>query len=98
MIQINIPMPKNCLECPFRSKNEIGRCIASVKPGLIIFYGLNPDDKDAFVEWEDFQKNMAEKRDPRCPLIEIKEPEHFKFEIPQKCKNCKSMFSDGPNC
>lgn len=42
-------------------------------------------------------RNSVDKRSEYCPMKEVPEEEHFKFEIPEKCGECKSMAPYGKN-
>lgn len=68
MIQIDMPLPENCLNCPFRDEVS-SNCLASDDPGFCVFVGLQ---KEELIEWEDWKQKASSGRDPRCPLMEVK--------------------------
>ena len=82
MIQIDMDMPKTCVKCPIL---DYDYKICPLIPHVPAMQKTVSQALD------------TDNRSEHCPLQEIPEKEHFKFKIPKKCKDCKSMFSDGPN-
>ena len=75
MIRIDMQLPENCLDCPFRDEVS-SSCLASGDPGFCVFVGLQ---KEELIEWEDWKQKASSGRDPRCPL---------KAEHDLPCCNC----------
>lgn len=66
MIKIDMKMPDNCIDCPFRDQVQ-SCCLASGEPGFCVFVGLQENE---FIHWDDWGKKVSAGRDPRCPLID----------------------------
>ena len=54
------------------------------------------DEICPLVPFADVAKNK-QNRSQCCPLHEVPEKEHFKFETPEQCVNCQSMMPFGDN-
>ena len=97
MIQIDMQMPDNCMNCRFRDEVQ-SSCIAAGDPGFCVFVGLS---KSELVEWEDWKRKASSGRDPRCPLRQECKGCSIVFDVAYKagkedsivrCKDCKSSF------
>lgn len=93
MIQIDIPMPKGCLDCPF---NFHGYCTAQTKQ-----YDTSVYRPEGYVELVKIKTDgsgtypTTEWKEPTCPLVEVSR----KDPTPDKCPFCggkaKISFKQG---
>jgi len=93
MIQIDMPMPENCIDCRFLDDRSAS-CNVSRDPGFVVFVGLQ---KTELIEWDDWKQKASSGRDPRCPLKHIGNYYSEVFNVGYKagkesivrCKDCK---------
>ena len=83
MVKIDMEMPKSCFDCPFCDQEQSG-CIASGKPGFVVFSWLANTE----FAWEEWKEKTRSGRDPRCPLTEDGVEK-------MRCANCAHRRSDG---